>query len=320
MDNPMNVKYTVKRAIRSLVGDARSVSILNRFRKEKNETGGSSDGHYSYSVFCRHKVKLKEKIGLSNFHTVCEFGPGDALTIGLLHLSTGSKRLLAFDGYPYFDRKKTVTSYKEAVKLLMNQTDIPNCCFPSVFPKLDDYRFPRHIDGMMVVSELNPDLILNEINQNIDQSNILCYFAPYEMSGSIFNGTVDLITSQAVMEHVKDIGAHYKFQYQLLSNGGVALHQIDLKSHGTSLLWNGHWSYSEEEYQKVMKTYTFRWINRLSLERHIELMKDAGFEIIDVERYFRHDGIKQCELNDAFKNMTSLDLSTSSATVIIRKS
>lgn len=322
MDRELGVtadfKSGVKRAIRFVLGDARSVALLNRVRHEPDETGGSSDGRYSYSVFCRHKVKLHEQLGLSHFPTVCEFGPGDAITIGLLHLSTGSNRLLAFDGQRYLDRKKTATAYREAIQLLRSRAEIPHHDLPSVFPKLDDYRFPEYIDGVTTPAELDVEAMLDEADRSAPDSRVQ-YAAPYDMHHSEHFDTVDLITSQAVLEHVKDMAGHYKFQHGLLKSGGVALHQIDFKAHGTSLLWNGHWGYSPSEYERVMKAYTFRWINRLPLGRHLALAEEAGFAVVDVERNIRRDGISRGEVSAEFADITDADLVTSSALVILRK-
>ena len=70
-------------------------------------------------------MKLYEITGRTTFDTICEFGPGDSLAIGLLHLSVGSKKFIGFDAFGYLNLEDTKASYHEALNFLKNQRAIP---------------------------------------------------------------------------------------------------------------------------------------------------------------------------------------------------
>jgi hypothetical protein len=52
---------------------------------------------------------------------------------------------------------------------------------------------------------------------------------------------VDLIVSQAVLEHVDDLENTYDAFAQWLRPGGRMSHEIDFHSRGLTMPWNGHW-------------------------------------------------------------------------------
>jgi len=89
---------------------------------------------------------------------------------------------------------------------------------------------------------------------------------------------LDLIYSQAVMEHVLEIESAYREMYRWLKPGGVISHQIDFKAHEMSKIWNGHWFIGDLTW-KVLAHGRKYPINRLPLSAHIDAMEKVGFEI-----------------------------------------
>ena len=57
--------------------------------------------------------------------------------------------------------------------------------------------------------------------------------------------SVDLILSQAVLEHVDDLEAVYRAMRIWLRQGGYLSHEIDFRSHDLTDDWNGHWACNE---------------------------------------------------------------------------
>src|SRR4029077_4841255 len=53
---------------------------------------------------------------------------------------------------------------------------------------------------------------------------------PSGLSG--LSGQADLVISRAVLEHVDDLAATFADMASALRPGGIAVHQVDLKSHG----------------------------------------------------------------------------------------
>ena len=98
------------------------------------------------------------------------------------------------------------------------------------------------------------------------------------------NNKIDLIFSNAVMEHVADIKKIYYISNNWLKKGGIMSHVIDYKSHGTSFLWNGHWGNSKFVWNLIRGKCHYL-INRLPHSYHIKQMKENSFNIICNEVY-----------------------------------
>ena len=140
----------------------------------------------------------------------------------------------------------------------------------------------------------------------------------------IENDSVDLIFSQAVLEHVEDLRNTYNAMYRWVKKGGFISHQIDFESHGLSDQWNGHWSFSDLTW-KLIKGKRQYLINREPLSKHLEAAQDAGFEIVSVVpiKSFPHEEyigtIERSQLAKKFKNMSEEDFTTTSAYVLAKK-
>ncbi|HYC76354.1 MAG TPA: methyltransferase domain-containing protein, partial [Planctomycetota bacterium] len=92
----------------------------------------------------------------------------------------------------------------------------------------------------------------------------------------------DLVTSRAVLEHVSDLAATYVDMARALRPGGMAVHLVDLKSHGLHrehpldfLTWPA---------AKWRRMYAGKGFpNRHRLDRHRDLAAAAGLKVERVE-------------------------------------
>jgi hypothetical protein len=100
--------------------------------------------------------------------------------------------------------------------------------------------------------------------------------------------------------------------------GGIVVHNIDFRSHEVHPLWNGHFEYSDIEW-KVVRGRAPYLINRVPLSRHLELLKENGFEIIHLDRLYGENCIRKGKLARRFENLSEDDLTTKWAMVIARK-
>ena len=147
---------------------------------------------------------------------------------------------------------------------------------------------------------------------------------PWNDPKVIENDSVDLVFSQAVLEHVEDLEHTYDAMYKWVKKGGCISNQIDFQSHGLSDEWNGHWSFSDLTW-KLMKGNRPYLINREPLSKHIEVAQDVGFEIISVipvktfpsDEYT--DTIERNKLAEKFRDMSEEDFTTTSAYVLAKK-
>jgi SAM-dependent methyltransferase len=153
---------------------------------------------------------------------VLEYGPGDILGVALLCIAHGASRVVCVDRFP-LERlsEENIAIYRALLDGLDGEARAQAA---SAFRRTDD-------PG----SGLDPARI--EYRVTADGS-----------SGE--QRAFDLILSRAVLEHVHDLPTLFGDMQRALTANGVALHQVDLKSHGLDrdlpfdfLAWPG-WLYA----------------------------------------------------------------------------
>lgn len=278
-------------------------------------TGGTNSARYCYSVWLRHLILLHKSGQTIHPKKIAELGPGDSIGIGLAGLISGCEQYFAFDVVEYANIERNHGIFEELVNLFKKREPIPGDDeFPEVKPKLKDYSFPSHI-----LSDAKLDIALNEsrinrIRSSISNSqqydSVISYQAPWCDANILKNSSIDLIYSQAVLEHVDDLKLTYDAMYLWLKPTGCISHTIDFKSHGTNHEWNGHWLYSKFVWKLIRGTRPYL-INREPCTTHINLITDAGFKVICDIRTTSTSKYKTNQLALEFRSISEDDLITS---------
>lgn len=123
---------------------------------------------------------------------VLEYGPGDFPGVALLMLAHGAERVVCVDRFPML----SLSGDQDRSALL------------------------EALLGMLPA----------ERRALADPERIEYRVRPNGLSG--LRGEIDLVISRAVLEHVNDPNATFADMESALVPGGVAIHQVDLKSHG----------------------------------------------------------------------------------------
>lgn len=303
-----------------LAGLASHVPCLCRFR----ETGGTISARYCYSVWLRHLV-VAHRNGLpTNPGTVAELGPGDSVGIGLAALCTGARAYRALDVVEYASLEKNLGILDELIGLFRERAAMPDEReFPKLKPYLESYEFPRAILGDQRLDAALEPARLEEIRSGLVKGDggdgiTIRYIVPWDDPAVVREGSVDMVYSQAVLEHVDDLRRTYGALFRWLKPGGFMTHQIDFKSHGTAERWNGHWSYSDFTW-KIIKGRRPYLINREPLSGHLRYAAEAGFELLDCITVKDTSGIGRESLAGRFKSIPDEDLVTSGAFAVWRK-
>ena len=287
---------------------------------------GTISARYCYSVWLRHLCLLFEH-GFTHeqLNTIAELGPGSSLGIGLAALITGAQKYYAFDVVKNAKTDLNLQIFDQLVELFEKQEDIPDQSeFPLVNPHLGAYKFPRHILSetyfKAMLAENRIQSIRNAIlNLERERSNErIQYFAPWYAGDLVQEESVDLIFSQAVLEHVNDIQQTYQTFCRWLKTGGFMSHQIDFKCHKTAEEWNGHWQYSDLMWKLITGNRPFL-INRQPYSRHIDLLDQSGLKVICEIKATNNEGIDRKNLALPFQNLSDDDLITSGAFMISKK-
>jgi len=257
---------------------------------------------------------------------IAEFGPGDSLGIGLAGLLSGAEKYYALDVVEYADISVNLDILDELVTLFAQKEPIPDQQeFPFARPLLPSYEFPHHIltDDRLQKS-LSPERIQSIKEALINPSNLkkspveIRYIVPWYDSNVIEQESIDMIFSQAVLEHINDLAQTYATLYCWLKRDGFMSHQIDFGCHGLAKQWNGHWAYSDLTW-KLIKGRRSYLLNREPYSTHKRLLEQSGFKIVCDAKTSDHSGLTKEQLSSRFRQMSEEDLTTRTAHILAKK-
>lgn len=280
-------------------------------------TGGTDSARYCYSVWLRHLIMAK-KNGLNPYpKVVAELGPGDSLGIGLAALISGSDKYFAFDVVEHANAKRNAAIFAELVTLFGSRTPVPGDDeFPNAKPYLEDYAFPADIfdDNRLrhALEEARTERIRGFLSTCHDHDSPIQYKVPWYGASILAKESVDMIYSQAVLEHVDDVRDTYRAMHSWLRPTGYMSHQIDFKSHGTAEEWNGHWVYSDLMWTLIRGKRPYL-LNRAPHSTHIATLIEEGFRVVCDKTIHSESRVTRDELAPRFRFMSDEDLITSGA-------
>jgi hypothetical protein len=283
-------------------------------------TGGTGSARYCYSVWMRHLRRAWDGGFRQIPATVAELGPGDSLGAGLAALLSGSERYFACDFISYASNAENLKVLDELVTLFNSHADIPDHDeFPLVVPRLDSYRFPSDIlPDTVLTRSLAPERIERiraAVSDPSRADGMITYRAPWLAANVVQQHSVDMIFSQAVMEHIDDLHEAYETMLLWLKPSGCMTHSIDYKSHGMTNDWNGHWIQSDLAW-KLLRGRRPYMINRQPHSAHLELMQQTGFRVLVSERFKKESRVERSALAGRFSSMPSDDMITSEAFIL----
>ncbi len=242
---------------------------------------------YVLNVFNEH-VSRAGLDGKLQGKTILELGPGDSIATAIVAACYGAKSILV-DAGPF--AKTDMEGYRKLTETLKRTGLTP------------------------------PDISAAE---TVDEALVICD-ARYLTQGLgslsfIETETVDLIFSQAVLEHVRkhEFLDTMRECFRVLTSEGVASHRVDLKDHlGGSL---NNLRFSERIWESGFLVRSGFYTNRIRFSEMIELFKEANFvvEVCDI-RSWENLPIKRQLLSNDFIYLSERELKVSGFDVLMRK-
>jgi SAM-dependent methyltransferase len=302
-----------------LTGVLTWVPPLNAWRLHRASTGGTDSPRYCYSVWLRHLVMLG-RFGFRVKGTVIgELGPGDSIGTGLAALLSGARTYTGLDIVPFSAKADLPSFCEELLDMYVHRRPIPDDGeFPEVRPKLRSYDFPEYLLDLTDIRDRAAS-VHDELKAEINHGTYLAYRAPWSSPNEIAPASLDLIFSQAVLEHVDDLERTYQAMSLWLKPGGYASHVIDFGAHGLSPYWNGHRSYSDWEWRLVRGQREFL-LNREPPSTHLAFAEEAGFEVLQLAREYDRTGLDHHMLAKRFQSLDAENSCTRGTVMILRKS
>jgi Methyltransferase domain len=283
-------------------------------------TKGTDSARYCYSVWLRHLV-MARTMGLpDNPRVVAELGPGDSLGIGIAALLAGASHYVGLDVVEHAHTQRNLVIFDELVALLRATRELAGPDeMPELKPYLSSYRFPKEIltSERLAKSLREPRIAairraVEKIGEpaHVDGEEIrIDYRVPWYDPSVIQRESIDMVFSQAVLEHVDDLETTYAALAAWLKKGGVASHQIGFASHGITSEWNGHWTISEPVW-KLIRGQRPYLLNREPVSTHVRMLRESGLEIVNEVRVHKPSDIMRTRLASRSRYFTEEDLTT----------
>lgn len=281
--------------------------------------GDTQSARYCYSVWLRHLVTAFASGMRMHPRVVAELGPGDSLGVGLAALVSGAERYHAFDVVRHAQVKRNQAVLAELCELFRTRADIPGEAeFPEVQPLLPSYAFPHHVLGDEQLGAALADDRLARIADSVKHQNtagsMIDYRTRWFDDQAIERASIDLLFSQAVLEHVDDLPGSYRAMRLWIKPDGMISHQIDFRCHNTARVWNGHWKYSDLTWTLIRGRRSYL-LNREPYSTHLRLLAENGFSFAGGAMARSDSRIAVGELASRFRHLTEADLITSSALI-----
>jgi SAM-dependent methyltransferase len=248
--------------------------------------GEMDSSKYAIRIFCGH-VKKAGLVGRLRGKTVLELGPGDSIASAIVAAAYGAEAIL-IDAGPF--ARTDVAPYHQLDRSLGDILPLPN-----------------RIAGC----------------RNIDQILERCQ-ARYLTKGleslkRIETKSVDLIFSQAVLEHVRkrEFLDTMRECRRILKPGGVCSHQVDLRDHLGGALNNLR--FSERIWESELFATSGFYTNRIYYSQMLSLFVQAGFraDVVGVRRWAALPTARS-RLAKQFKHVPDEELCISEFDVVLR--
>ena len=236
-----------------------------------------------------------------------ELGPGHSMLGGLLLLSWGLGEYHGVDALPvaHWDAGRV-----QALRArLESASGLPLHEVPLAKRQREVLaRFDRAVTLRAGEAVLNEDLI--RLHCPVDAADL-----PLE------SNSFDLVVSNSVLEHVRDLPATAAECARVLAPGGVAFHQVDFRDHRDFSQPRAFLRVASQEWEELWTDRPFQYTNRHRLSAVRSAFSAAGLELLELkinERLPLGEEERQL-LRPSFQTCSQEDLETLGASLLLRK-
>ena len=296
-------------------------------RLSRSQGGHTSDFNYCYTQWLKH-IKLLEQAGMDKIpESFVELGPGDTPGVGIAALASGVNRYYGVDVDIKIDPSLNLQFFERIIPFLSTNNNAKAATW-AAWPACDDIDgeiiFPRNLlNQEMLAKNTGRERveIIRRVLSNKKKPGDSIEFSCVSNDDAvdrIESGSVDLVSSTFVLQHVVDLEEIYSSMGRWVRPGGWMSHQIDFSALGFASKWNGHWSYEDWMWKIASGNRPFA-INRAPYSRHVELINNQGFDIIYERKMTRLDGLSRCELATPFRLLSEDDLNCAGVFIVAKK-
>ena len=262
--------------------------------------GSMDDPEYAFRVAKKHYSRTS--INLNKDFVCMEVGPGDSLLSSLCMSAFGASKIYMVDIDDF--AVKDVKLYRDMVKYIESSEEVDIS---------DDYRFN-------VLGDQSNKENINSVNEIISNLNAHYLTDGIRSLESIADNSIDLIWSQAVLEHISysEFDKYFIELYRILKFGGVSSHRVDLKDHLSGGLKNLF--FNDNLWESNFMSSSGFYTNRIRHNDMVKRFNDVGFdvEVINIDKWdFLPD--RKSLMVKKFSNLSDSELCISGFDVILTK-
>lgn len=209
---------------------------------------GSMDSmEYAFNVFRHHLARAGVELPLAG-QIVCELGPGDSLASALIARCAGAQHVFLVDVGPF--ASPDPSTYENLAGTLQSHGlhVPPDVRFDSIPGYLESCRATYLTDGLRSLR-------------------------------SIASGSIDLIWSHAVLEHVRsrEFPEFAREMYRITKPGGAGSHRVDLQDHLGGALNNLRFPAKLWEWAPIARSGFYT--NRIQYSSMLTMFRRTGFDV-----------------------------------------
>ena len=290
---------------------------------DRDAAHGTGSASYCYGVWIKH-LTLRGVAGMpAPTGTVLEFGPGESIGTGVAALLSGAERYVAIDTVAHMRPEANLAIFHELVRLFRERAPRPKPGFPPIDEYLDPSLFPSSVlDADTLARALDPAR-LQRIEHAVralgteSPDPMLRYFT-WDTLQPVPEGSVELIFSHVVLNHVADLEGIYRKCHNWLKPGGWMSHHVDFTCLGTAKEFNGHRAYGDLTW-KLMTGRRPYFVNREPLQTHRDLLERCGFDLVHMVRGRKQGGIARAQLAPRYRGISDEDHTTQSVFMVSRR-
>lgn len=290
--------------------------------RSTHQVAGSASAEHCYNLFMRHFAGVADQMseGASVPKTLVEVGPGSSLGVGLTALLCGVENYIALDLQDHRSIKNDRRVLAAVARMLEDRapfsetTDLGAHFFPPSPDRKVWDRIALQVDNALKSGETKE--LDHEIESGAEER--IRFVAPWIDRDTLPAGCADWIMTHSVMEHIDDLPEAYASMAHWLRPGGYATHLIDFSAHTLTKHWNGHWKLSRGIWT-LMRGRRPYLINRAWRSRHIDLMTNAGFEVLSEIKFEQAGGCNRDEMQYPYSGMPSGDERVAMSFLVARK-
>jgi SAM-dependent methyltransferase len=234
------------------------LAITKQTGRGSSDTAPVEIADYFYKCFedymSQLSIPLAQETEFLKGKTLLEYGPGDTPGVALVFYAFGAESVVLVDRFSM---------------LKLNEQN--RAIITALIDKLPGMQKTRALEAFKVSGDVTSGFKEDVISYRTHPKGLSC-----------LNESIDLIYSRAVLEHVDDLDASFSDMYNALKPNGLAVHQVDLKSHGLHksnpldfLVWPA-WLW------RLM--YSGKGVpNRLRLDKYREVAGQSGMQTLKIE-------------------------------------